>query len=377
MGRSASGAATRPPPEAGPHPPPADEGGWLRRRPAAAAALVYGVLSILLFAPALLPGHTLSASDYLWTAAPWSPERPPDVRVFGSNYELVDSVTQFQPWLEQSRVRLPEAPLWNPHAGGGRPFLANAQSALLSPFSLPAYVLGFWWSLGLIAALKVFVAAFGTYLLARALGLRFGGALLAGLVYAFSLYFLVWISWPQTSVWALLPWLLLLADRVAREARPLPAAGLAIVVALQFFGGHPESNFHLLATTVAVLRLSGRPAAPGRGAAGARPPAARLLCRARARHRARRRHARPVHRASLPVERHRGAQGLLGPHPSAGVPAGLPPVRLLGPRHANAIWEPSPRAARSTSAPFRFCSPRWPCFTAPPSKASRWPASAR
>jgi hypothetical protein len=223
---------------------------WLRRHPHAAAALVYAVLAVVLYAPALLPGHTLSASDYLWTAAPWAAERPSDVRAFGSNYELVDSAVQFQPWFEYTRDRLPGAPLWNPQIGAGRPYLANAQSAILSPFSLPAYVLPFWWSLGVIGVLKAFAAAFGTYLLGRALGMRFGGALLAGLVYAFCLYLLVWESWPQTNVWALAPWVWLLAERVIRAPRALPVAGLALVVALQFFGGHPESNFHLLAATV-------------------------------------------------------------------------------------------------------------------------------
>ena len=55
----------------------------------------------------------------------------------------------------------------------------------------------------------------------------------------------------------MLPWLLLLADRVARDPGPLPAAALAVVVAVQFFGGHPESSFHLLAVAVCffVVRL--------------------------------------------------------------------------------------------------------------------------
>jgi hypothetical protein len=222
---------------------------WLRRHPAAAAALVYAALAVALYAPALVPGHTLSAADYLWSAAPWEPDRPPGVPVFGSNFELVDQAVQFAPWLEHTRERLPDAPLWNPYVGAGRPFLANAQSAVLSPFSVPAYVLPFWWSLGLIAVLKVFAAAFGTYLLGRALGMRFGGALLAGVVYAFSLYFVVWITWPHTNVWALLPWLLLMTEAVVRRPTALRTAGLATVVALQFFGGHPESNFHLLIAT--------------------------------------------------------------------------------------------------------------------------------
>src|SRR5262245_25987638 len=123
---------------------------WLRRRPTAAAALIYAVLALILYAPALVPGHTLSGSDALWSAAPWSHMRPSDVKVFGSNYELLDSAIQFEPWLRYTRERLPEAPLWNPHVAAGRPYLANSQSAVFSPFSLPAYVLPFWWSLGLI-----------------------------------------------------------------------------------------------------------------------------------------------------------------------------------------------------------------------------------
>jgi Bacterial membrane protein YfhO len=228
---------------------------WPRRHPTAAAALVYAVLSLVLYAPALLPGHTLSAADYLWTAAPWSSERPSDIRVFGSNYELVDSAVQFQPWFEYTRERLPDAPLWNPQIGIGRPYLANAQSAILSPFSWPAFLLPFWWSLGVIGVLKAFAAAFGTFLLARALCLRYGGSLLAGLVYAFCLYLVVWESWPQTNVWSLAPWLWLLTDRAIRRPGPLAAAGLAAVVALQFFGGHPESNFHLLTATVVFFAI--------------------------------------------------------------------------------------------------------------------------
>ena len=54
-------------------------------------------------------------------------------------------------------------------------------------YNLPAYVLPFWTALGWIAVLKLWVAAFGMFLLARALGMRFGGALLAGLVFALSL----------------------------------------------------------------------------------------------------------------------------------------------------------------------------------------------
>jgi hypothetical protein len=240
----------------------------IRRRPAVGAALLYAVLAMTMVGPGLVPGHTLSAADYLWSAAPWSASTPAGVRPGGANGELADSVAAFEPFTQYARARLPHLPLWNPYIMAGRPFLADAQSAVLSPFSLPAYVLPFWWSLAVTAALKLFCAALGTYLLARALGIGFAGGLLAGVAFGFGLYMVAWLSWPLTSVWALLPWLLLACDRVVRRPDAAGVAGLSVVVGLQFFAGHPESSFHVLVVAVlfACLRLSrvaprGRPAA--------------------------------------------------------------------------------------------------------------------
>jgi Bacterial membrane protein YfhO len=219
---------------------------WAARRPTAAAALIYLVLSVAMFVPAFAPGRTLSASDYLWTATPWDLHRAEHANYLGSNREQTDSVFMFQPFLQHTRAALPDIPLWNPSIMGGRPFQANSQAAVLSPFSLPAYVLPFWDSLPLIAALKLFVAALGTFLLARAFRMRFAAALLAGVVFGLSFWCVTWVSWTTMSVWAFLPWLCLLAELCARRPGPLPLAGLAGVVGLQFLGGHPSSSFQIL-----------------------------------------------------------------------------------------------------------------------------------
>jgi hypothetical protein len=204
-----------------------------------------------MFAPAMAPGQALSVSDYLWTATPWESTRPADVPPLGSNREQTDSVTMFQPFLQHTRAALPDIPLWNPYAMGGRPFHGNSQSATVSPFSFPAYVLPFWDSLAVMAALKLFVAAFGTFLLGRLFGMRFGGALLAGLVFGFSLWCVTWVSWTTMGVWAYLPWLCLLAELCVRRPGPLPFAGLSAVVGFQFLGGHPSSSFQIMVAVAA------------------------------------------------------------------------------------------------------------------------------
>jgi hypothetical protein len=229
----------------------------LRRRPSLAAAALYAVLALLFVAPALVPGRTLASTDLLWSITPWTADRPDGVRDVGANWEMADAVAQFQPFLAYTRERLPDIPLWNPYIEGGRPFNANMQSAIFSPFSWPAYVLPFWWSLGLIGALKLWVPAFGTFLLARRLGQSLGGSLLAGLVGGFGLFHVVWLAWPLSSVWAWLPWVLLATDHLVRGPTRRAFAALAFVVALQYFGGHPETSFHVLAAALLFALLRG------------------------------------------------------------------------------------------------------------------------
>src|SRR5918997_4962555 len=155
----------------------------IARRPTLAAALLYLILSFAMFAPGLAPGRTLSASDYLWTATPWEAGRPAGIPGLGSNQEQADAATQFQPALQATRAALPDVPLWDPYVLSGRSFLGDPQSAVFSPFSVPSYVLPFWDSLAVVAALKLFLAAFGAFLLGRALALRYGGAVLGGPVF--------------------------------------------------------------------------------------------------------------------------------------------------------------------------------------------------
>ncbi|HTT87640.1 MAG TPA: hypothetical protein VMF60_09750, partial [Acidimicrobiales bacterium] len=181
--------------------------GVARARPSLVALGFYVVAAVVFFGPGLLPGHTTAASDFLWSAAPWNTAIPSSVfrfsthpLVVGSNPQLVDPTTVFEPYLQYTRSQLPHVPLWNPYIMGGTPYLGDMQSAIFSPFSLPAYVLPFWWSLSVIAVMKLVVAAMGAFLLGRALRMRFAGALLCGTVYGFGLFLVAWLPWPLANV---------------------------------------------------------------------------------------------------------------------------------------------------------------------------------
>ncbi len=229
--------------------------GWARRHPALVAAAIYATMALVFVGQGLLPGRTLSSADLNWSSPPWASSKPTAVGQGGSNYERLDATVSFEPFFEGNRKALPDVPLWNPQIMGGRPYLADSQSAIFSPFTLPVYVMPLNKALGVMAFLKLFVAAFGTYLLARVLGMRFGGALLSGVVCGFGASFVLWLAWPLTNIFPLLPFLLLTAELIARRPGPLPVAGLAATLALAFLGGHPETTFQLVALTMLFFAI--------------------------------------------------------------------------------------------------------------------------
>ena len=220
--------------------------------------MLYALLSVGLFSPAMLTGHALSPADNLWFVAPWASSRPASI-TRAPNFELSDELNQFEPWLRYAANRFPSVPLWNSYEMNGRPFIGNAQSAVFSPFTLPAYLFPFGFALGFIAALKTWMAAFGMFLFARALRMRPVAAMVAGAAYGFNLLLVAYIGFPHSSIWALLPWLLFCTEIVVRRPTRLAACGLAGVTAAQYLCGHPEQSFWAMLTVVAyaTLRITG------------------------------------------------------------------------------------------------------------------------
>jgi hypothetical protein len=193
--------------------------------------------------PSLLGGRIMGNADAPWFKPPWEAGKPAEF-VNQSNPEIDDIPMVILPFAQYARDRAPDVALWNPYIMSGRTFLADAQSAIFSPFSLPWYVLSVLDSLAWIIALKLFVAALGMFMLARSLGLRFGGALLAGVVFGFNQWIVEWVLYPHASVWALMPWLLFATDRLVRRPDGVTVAGVGLAAALVLVSGHPESAFH-------------------------------------------------------------------------------------------------------------------------------------
>jgi hypothetical protein len=206
-----------------------------------APAAVPLLLAVVLFAPATLGGKVLSASDLPLFQAPF-PEQPPDARP--ENPLQFDAGFIFEPDGLQVRRALREGrlPVWTPLLSAGRPLLAAQQSAPLFPLTWIGVVFPYWESLAWIAVLKLTLAALGTVLLARALGLGMGPAVLGGIAFGFGTYLVDWLMHPHANAYIVLPWLFLLAERLCRTGTLKWAAALAGALGIAYLGGQPESS---------------------------------------------------------------------------------------------------------------------------------------
>ena len=140
------------------------------------------------------------------------------------NQLMSDAVTQMEPWLMWNRDEFAagRVPLWNPSNGAGAPHLANYQSAVFSPFSLPYYFLSFKAALVVSAALKLFLIGFFAYLYLSVAGLGFAGALLGGTGFMYGGHQVLLLYFPHVGSMVSLPatlWCVELAVQRFRSAR--------------------------------------------------------------------------------------------------------------------------------------------------------------
>jgi hypothetical protein len=133
-----------------------------------------------------------------------------------------------------------ELPLWNPLNHCGLPFLAQWNTLTLYPGALLYLLPPLPWSLGLFMLVHLWLGGLGAYALARRWTGHELAAAVAGVAYAFHGLVQQSLMWPNNlAALALLPWVVLTAERATREGgRRLVVA--ALVGAMQMLTGAPE-----------------------------------------------------------------------------------------------------------------------------------------
>ncbi|HUG17043.1 MAG TPA: hypothetical protein VMM78_18690 [Thermomicrobiales bacterium] len=147
-------------------------------------------------------------------------------------------------------------PFWNPHLFSGAPHLANFQTGALYPPNLLAYLVARpfeYATLELLAIGHFLLASYGAYWLARALSISRAGAVLAGIVYAYSGFLVAHLGhYPMlvTASWA--PFVFAAVIGTVRYSSWSIALLGAPALALAILGGHQPMLLLTLAAALAI-----------------------------------------------------------------------------------------------------------------------------
>jgi hypothetical protein len=234
------------------------------RRSDLAAVALLGVFVAVYLWPILFGGETFAAGSVLYLVAPWNAAPPPHLQS-NLNPLLTDLPLAVYPWNLMVKTALHSGvfPSWNPRSLAGTPLFANPQTGVLAPFNIPLWVLPLTFGMSVSAALKLWCAGVGCYLLARELRLSFWPALLAGAGFVFCGYNTTWLAHETVvAVTAVLPWVIWCTERLVHRRRPVDVILLAVAVAVAIAGGHPGTAVQAVGAALLyfAVRLACEPA---------------------------------------------------------------------------------------------------------------------
>jgi hypothetical protein len=217
---------------------------WSRwvQRVTVAAAIALIALPLVFTGKAMFTGRVYAPIDLPFTAEPLRDY----ARDFGvaqpHEIALSDLHCQIIPWQKAVRWAWSQGewPLWNPFILNGDILAAAGQPAVYDPLQFLGMLLPLPDALTFGAAMTFFIAAFFTFALARATGLKEIAALVAAAGFTFCGMMAFFVGWPLARSWAWLP-LVLFAVRERRWVL------LTVAFVLVIFSGHPESVLHVVA----------------------------------------------------------------------------------------------------------------------------------
>ncbi len=219
-----------------------------------AALAGLALLACLVLSPTLVADKVAWGVDGLTSLPPWE-EAHAGSDALGP---VSDEAQRYYPWYAflSYAAHSDQSILWNPLEGAGTPFFAAWRTRCLSVFSLPFYLFPLDTALRLSGLMKLLMAAWGMYYVARKLGFSAPLAFAASVAVQFSAYMMIWLNRPPSDVVVWMPLLILTVERLAIGQTRLWTLPCAVVV-LMAAGGDPEqlAGALLLGMVYLVLRL--------------------------------------------------------------------------------------------------------------------------
>ncbi|HHJ07061.1 MAG TPA: hypothetical protein ENK24_06140, partial [Anaerolineae bacterium] len=222
------------------------------------AAILLFVLPLILFAPVTLGSKTLLPAENRFTFEPYASFAAELDVEQAHNLLVSDLILENYVWKDFIREAIAkrQLPLWNPYIFAGQPFLANGQHSALYPFSLLFYTLPLEKAYGWFTVIQLWLAGLFTYAFLRSLKAGYSAALLAGIVFSLSGFFLnrvVFTMILAAAIW--LPLILTMIEIIIRKQEekgtapysPIPYLLVgSLAMGAQVLAGHIEITYYTL-----------------------------------------------------------------------------------------------------------------------------------
>lgn len=192
------------------------------------AFLLFALLALFFFWPALIKGNAMLAYDY---------------------------VTQFYPSRSFYKESLlsGEFPLWCPYPGAGTFFATNSSHSCFYPLTACFIIFPVTYGFAVYGAIHITLFAFFIYMLAKECGISYYGSLIAGLAAFVAGMPLSEMEFPEMLgglAWS--PAILLCFLRLLKNTNRRNMLVLALVCAMQVLSGSPYPPFYTLVSMIVI-----------------------------------------------------------------------------------------------------------------------------
>jgi len=231
-----------------------------RRAPDLLLIALLFALPLVMFWGQTVGGKTLLPTENLFQFEPFATYSEVAKAPAPHNKLVSDLILENFQWKTfiRQNIAAGEIPLWNPHQFSGIPFLAAGQQSTLYPFSILYYLLPLPTAYGWFTVVQLWLAGAFMYLFVRGLNVGRFGALLAGITYQLSAFFVISAVFPMIIAGAAWLPLILLATEFIIQQRPflknrpatVPWAVVgAIALGCNILTGHVEITYYTLLIT--------------------------------------------------------------------------------------------------------------------------------
>ncbi len=207
----------------------------------------------------LFGGELFVGTDILERFDPWT-SAAPDLDEVDNAFRGDEVDVKLPARREMAEgVRSGDLPLWQSSVNGGRALAPLPNTGSLSPFALPYYLLPIEHAPVGTKVLELVVMIAGCTALLRRWGTSTEVALFGGFLAAYSGFQIMWTSWSQANLGALIPAMLWAVDRAVDRGTLRSALPLAGITAVAWLEGFPTVTLYGLTLAGAWALYRTRP----------------------------------------------------------------------------------------------------------------------